>query len=176
MTQFLANIMELTRLESGQILPRLAPVSATEVIEAALARVPGAGFAPVIVPETPPLVMADAALLEQALVNVLDNAVKYAPPSAHPMVRVVRSGQRVVIAVADEGVGISADDLPHVFDSFYRARRGDRVAPGTGLGLAIARGLVEAMGGSVAAQSPRPDVAADGAPGTVITISVPAAP
>ena len=56
-------------------------------------------------------------------------------------------GEGASLSVADEGVGIAADDLPHVFDSFFRARRGDRVAPGTGLGLAIARGMVEAMGG-----------------------------
>jgi len=72
-------------------------------------------------------------------------------------------------------VGIPAEDLPHVFDSFYRARRGDRVAPGTGLGLAIARGLTEAMGGTIEAASPRPDLPRDGSPGTAVTLRLPAA-
>ncbi|MEJ1976808.1 MAG: ATP-binding protein [Acetobacteraceae bacterium] len=72
-------------------------------------------------------------------------------------------------------IGIGEADLPHVFDSFYRARHGDRVLPGTGLGLAIARGMVEAMGGTIHATSPRPDAPAEGSPGTVITICLPAA-
>ena len=176
MTRFLANIMDLTRLESGQVSPRLAAFDLGPVIEAAVGRVPDGLLIGVALPEPPPRVLADAALLEQALVNVLDNAVRYAPPGSHAVVRVAVAGGQVAIAVADEGIGIPAADLPHVFDSFYRASRGDRVAPGTGLGLAIARGLVEAMGGSVSAVSPRPDLARDGAPGTVITLRVPAAP
>ncbi|HEY0418138.1 MAG TPA: ATP-binding protein, partial [Acetobacteraceae bacterium] len=139
-------------------------------------RVPGAAFFGVVVPTPPPRVLADAALLEQALVNLLDNAVKYAPAGSRAAVGVEARGSAVEIAVTDEGVGIPPEDLPHVFDSFYRARRGDRVSPGTGLGLAIARGLVEAMGGTIRATSPRPDAPALGAPGTVVTLRLPAAP
>ena len=175
MTRFLANIMDLTRLESGQVRPRLAAVPLGEIIEAAIARVSGASFVPIGLPDPAPRVMADAALLEQAVVNVLDNAVKYAPPGSLPSIRVTQAGGEVAIAIADEGSGIPADDMPHIFDSFTRATRGDRVVPGTGLGLAIARGLVEAMGGTIGAQSPRPDVPADSAPGTIVTLRLPAA-
>jgi two-component system sensor histidine kinase KdpD len=120
-------------------------------------------------------VLADPALLEQIFVNILDNAVKYAPEGSRLAIAARRSAGNVVISIADEGVGIAAADLPHIFDSFFRATRGDRVAPGTGLGLAIAKAFAEAMGGSIRAQSPRLDLPADGAPGTVITVEIPAA-
>ena len=176
MTRFLANIMDLTRLESGQVSPRLEAVDTAEAVEAAIARVPGAAHFAVSTPAAPPPVLADAALLEQVLVNLLENAVKYAPAGSHAAVRVTEDAGTVRIAVADEGVGIAAADLPHVFDSFRRATRGDAVAPGTGLGLAIARGLVEAMGGRIDAVSPRPDVPRDASPGTVVTLQLPRAP
>jgi two-component system sensor histidine kinase KdpD len=178
MTRFLSNIMEMTRLESGEILPRRVRVPLGPVIEAALARVDEAGgmnLFPVNLPPGLPDVATDPALLEQVLVNVLENAIKYSPQSAP-----VRIGAEVVdgmveLGIADEGQGIAAEDLPHVFDSFYRARREDRALPGTGLGLAIARGLVEAMGGRIVALSPRPDAPRDGAPGTLVLIRLPVA-
>jgi two-component system sensor histidine kinase KdpD len=122
-----------------------------------------------------PAARADAALLEQVLVNVLDNAHRYAPAGSLVRVSARASLGRITMEVADEGVGIPAADLPHVFDSFYRTRRGDRVAPGTGLGLAIARGLMSAMGGTIEAISPRPDAARDGSPGTLIQMTIGAA-
>ena len=175
MTRFLANIMDLTRLESGQVLPRLEPTDVAAVIEAAVARVPDAAYVGTVLPDPLPHALADAALLEQVLVNLLDNALKYSPAGSHPAVRVAVEGVMLVIAIADSGVGIAPADLPHVFDSFYRAHRGDRVTPGTGLGLAIARGMVEAMGGSIAALSPRPDLPRDGLPGTIVTLRIPVA-
>jgi two-component system sensor histidine kinase KdpD len=114
-------------------------------------------------------------LLEQILVNILDNAVKYAPEGSRIAISARRSGEKVTVSIADEGVGIPSADLPHIFDSFFRATRGDRVAPGTGLGLAIAKAFTEAMGGEIRAQSPRLDLPADGAPGTVILLELPAA-
>ncbi len=177
MTRFLANITELTRLESGQIKPRAEIVSLPAVVEAAIARVPGAAQATVSVsPEAEGRrALADPALLEQVLVNVLDNSAKYSPQWSHIAVRITAPVPgELLVEIADEGVGVPAADLPHLFDSFFRSTRGDRVAPGTGLGLAIARGLVDAMGGRIVAQSPRPDVPRDAAPGTLVSISLPA--
>jgi two-component system sensor histidine kinase KdpD len=137
--------------------------------------VPGTTHVGADIPPDLPRAAADAALLEQVLVNLLDNAVKYSPPGGIISVSGRMFGDRVALSVSDEGIGIPPDELPYVFDSFYRARRQDRVGPGTGLGLAIARGLMEAMGGTIEAQSPRPDVPADGAPGTMITLTLPVA-
>jgi len=175
MHRFLANITDMMRLESGQIVPRLAPVQLNEIVEAAIARLEGGLLITVNIPPDVPPVLADPVLLEQVLVNVLDNALKYSPTNGLVSVAASREGNEVVIRVSDEGVGIPPEDLPHIFDSFYRASRGDRVPPGTGLGLAIARGFTEAMGGRISAMSPRPDALPGGFPGTVITISLPAA-
>jgi len=173
MVRFLANITDLTRLETGQIKPRLASVPLAEVVEAAGAPLAGAPFLAVHMSQPEPVALADPALLEQVLVNLLENAAKYAPEGSLIQVRGSVEGREVRLSVADEGVGIPTRDLPHVFDSFFRATRGDRVAPGTGLGLAIARGMVEAMEGRIEAQSPRPDLPADGHPGTVVTLWLP---
>jgi len=173
MVRFLANITDLTRLETGQINPRLVPVPLGEAVEAAAARLAGAPFLAVHMAQPEPVALVDPALLEQVLVNVLENAVKYAPEGSLIQVRGSVDGHEARLSVADEGIGIPANDLPHVFDSFFRASRGDRVAPGTGLGLAIARGMVEAMGGRIEAQSPRPDLPVDGHPGTVVTLRLP---
>ncbi|MGI4953119.1 MAG: sensor histidine kinase, partial [Janthinobacterium lividum] len=176
MARFLTNITELTRVETGQIDPNLAAVPLTEAVESALSQLPGGPLVSVAVTEPELAALADPVLLEGILVNLLENAVKYAPDGSLIQVRGSREGGMVVLAVADEGVGIPAQDLPHVFDSFYRARHGDRVAAGTGLGLAIVQGLVRAMHGTIEAQSPRPDLPRDGAPGTVITLRLPVAP
>jgi two-component system sensor histidine kinase KdpD len=172
MARFLANITDLTRLETGEIHPRLAPIPVAQIAEAAITRLAdplhvATDIAPNIV------VQADAALLEQSLFNVLDNAVKYAPGGSTVRIHASAHRAEVAISVTDEGVGIPPDDILNVFDSFFRVRRGDRTAPGTGLGLAIARGLVEAMGGRIEAQSPSPQAHRHGFPGTVITIHLP---
>ena len=177
MTRFLANITDLTRLESGQISPRLASVPLAEIVDAAASRLAGAPHLGIRMPEPPPIVIADPALLEQVLVNVLENAVKYGPAGSLVRLDASRVGTEIAIEVSDEGVGIPPEHLQHVFDSFYRAAQGDRAAAGTGLGLglAIANGMVQAMGGTITAQSPRSDAPADGAPGTRIIIRLPAA-
>ncbi|MDD2705599.1 MAG: ATP-binding protein, partial [Acidocella sp.] len=175
MTKFLANIMDMARVEGGGITARRERVRLGELIEAAIARVSGAMYTGVNIAPDASHVLADPALLEQVMVNLLDNAVKYAPQGSHINITTTRDDTKVRITVADEGVGIPSGELDAVFDSFFRASRGDRVAPGTGLGLAIAKAFTEAMGGSIAAQSPRLDLPADGLPGTIITLELPAA-
>ncbi len=105
-------------------------------------------------------------LLVQALVNVLDNALKYAPPGSPIDVGAGVVGGEVEIVVADQGPGIPSDDLEKVFEKFYRVERGDR-GSGTGLGLAICRGIVEAHGGSV-----RAEIAAQGGARIVLRLPI----
>ena len=100
-----------------------------------------------------PLVWGDPARVEQILVNLLSNALRHTP-TGKVTVRAEVKGDFVWIAVADTGVGISAEDLPHVFERFWRADRSrDRTSGGSGIGLAICRRLVELQGGQITAQS-----------------------
>ncbi len=101
--------------------------------------------------------------------NVLDNAAKYAPAGSTIRLGAAADKSRVVLTVRDEGPGIPPDDLPHIFDKFYRAKAADRRAAGTGLGLAVARGFVEAFGGTLDAAN-RTDRT-----GAVLTFTLPAA-
>jgi two-component system sensor histidine kinase KdpD len=162
-------------VETGEISAKRQRVRISDVVEAAVARVTGAMYAGVNIAADAEYAAADPALLEQVIVNILDNAVKYSPEGGRIAISAARRGTAVDLKIADEGVGIPADDLAHVFDSFFRATRGDRIAPGTGLGLAIAKAFTEAMGGKIRAQSPRIDLPADGLPGTVIAVELPAA-
>lgn len=175
MTKFLTNIMEMARVDTGETTAKHERLHLADIIEAAISRVSGAMYAGVHIADSAAYVLADPTLLEQVLVNVLDNAVKYSPEGGRISVTAQRDGPKVILNVADEGIGIPPDELNAVFDSFFRATRGDRVAPGTGLGLAIAKAFTEAMGGNIRAQSPRLDLPADGLPGTSITIELQAA-
>ena len=106
-------------------------------------------------------------LLEQVLLNLLENAAKYAPPGTTVAVQGWREIDAVYLQVTDEGEGIPPPDLELIFDKFYRAQKGDRVRAGTGLGLAISRGFVDAMQGSISAAN-RADRS-----GAVFTIRLP---
>jgi two-component system, OmpR family, sensor histidine kinase KdpD len=116
-------------------------------------------------------IIADPILMEQVIVNILDNSAKYAPGGSAIRVVAQVDGREAVLSFADSGPGIPAGAHERVFDMFYRAGDGDRQRAGTGLGLAICKGLVEAQGGTIRAES----VNADGT-GTRIVIRMPLAP
>ncbi len=103
------------------------------------------------VPDDLPPVPADEARLERVLLNLLSNAQKYSAPET-PIYLRVRQGSELTVAVIDQGLGIHPDDLPHLFERFYRARS-ERRAEGIGLGLYITRLLVEAHGGQIEVES-----------------------
>jgi two-component system sensor histidine kinase KdpD len=155
--RFVKNLMQMTRLESGALVPRLAWADVGDLIatalDAAQRRMQKHTIA-VDAAERLPLLHIDFVLMETVMVNVLENAAKYSPPETTIQIVARRAGDEVMIDVTDQGRGISVEDLGAVFDKFYRAKQRDRIVPGTGLGLAICKGIVEAHGGSIEALSP----------------------
>ena len=103
------------------------------------------------IPDGLPFAEADPLLLEQALVNILDNAVKYSPQGSQIALKARVVNDRIAITIEDEGPGVPISELPHIFDKFYRVRKADRKVAGTGLGLSVARGFVESFGGTLSA-------------------------
>ena len=154
LNRFIANLLDMTKLESGAIVPNAALHDVGEIIGSALRRaskiLSGHHVSLDLVPDLP-MVAIDAVLFEQVLFNLLDNAAKYAPADSTIELRSRRDGPWVVLEVRDEGDGIPPEEAEHVFDKFYRVQKGDQVRPGTGLGLAISRGFVEAMHGRLTA-------------------------
>ena len=95
-----------------------------------------------------PLIYADAALLEHVVLNLLDNAVKYSVKGSEIEIQTCLDDSEVIVMVKDRGLGVTAKDLPHLFDKFYRARQTEKIS-GTGLGLAICKGIVDAHRGRI---------------------------
>ncbi len=172
LNRFIANLLDMTRIESGALEPNFAWHYAGDIVGSALrraAKVMADHRTEVDLPPDLPMLKVDPVLFEQVLFNLLDNAAKYAPPETTIRIQGWRDNGWVVIQLMDEGPGVPAADLERVFDTFYRVRKSDQVRAGTGLGLSICRGFVEGMGGTIAAGN-RTD-----RPGAVFTIRMPAA-
>jgi two-component system sensor histidine kinase KdpD len=168
--RFVGNLLDMSRLEAGALGVKSQWTDVGEVVDIALKRLARRLAGHRVVRELPsdlPFAKADPLLLEQALVNLLDNAAKYAPPDSTITIHAQVDSQKIILTIADEGPGIPAAELPHIFDKFYRARKGDLGAAGTGLGLSVARGFVEAFGGTLNAAN-REDPG-----GAVFTLTMP---
>jgi two-component system sensor histidine kinase KdpD len=157
LNRLVSNILDLSRIEAGglvaqhsafpledlvpDVLERLAPVLGTRPIEV---RIP-AGLPPVDV---------DEVFIDQVLTNLLENAARYAGPTATLRISAHQLGPgRIGLTIEDSGPGVPADALTHLFEKFYRVPvRGEGARRGTGLGLAVVRGLVETMGGTINAR------------------------
>jgi two-component system sensor histidine kinase KdpD len=170
--RFVGNLLDMSRLEAGALGAKPEALDLFELVDTATKRLSRRLALHKIVADLPtnlPQVRADPLLLEQAIVNLLDNAAKYSPPGSTIRVSALLSGDRVILNVTDEGIGIALEALPHIFEKFYRAKASDSRVAGTGLGLAVARGFVEAFGGKLDASN-RADRS-----GAVLTISLPVA-
>jgi two-component system, OmpR family, sensor histidine kinase KdpD len=170
LNRFIANLLDMTRLESGAIVPNAALHDVGEIVGSALrrsAKILARHKISLELAADLPMLQLDAVLFEQVLFNLLDNAAKYSRADTTISIRGMREKSQVILQIADEGEGIPPGELESVFDKFYRVQKGDHVRPGTGLGLAISRGFVEAMHGRMSAAN-RSDRA-----GAVLTICLP---
>ncbi len=172
MDRVVANLLDSARLESGMVHLKLDWCDLEDVIGTALRRLREAvrnrdiKFA---ASSTVPMLRADSVLLEQVLINLLDNALKYSPSSSSIEINLVTEADKIIISVADRGLGIPLDELPHIFDKFYRIRLPAYRVDGTGLGLSICKGIIEAHGGEIWAEN-RPGG------GAIMKFSLPASP
>jgi two-component system, OmpR family, sensor histidine kinase KdpD len=170
LNRFIANLLDMTKLESGAITPNIALHDLGEIVGSALrraSRILSNHKVELELASDLPMLELDAVLFEQVLFNLLDNAAKYAPANTTIRIQGWRGAGTVSLRVIDEGSGIPPGDLEHIFDKFYRAQKTDQVRAGTGLGLAISRGFVEAMHGTIIAAN-RSDRS-----GAMFTISLP---
>jgi two-component system phosphate regulon sensor histidine kinase PhoR len=161
MTQMVQELLELSRIESGQVPLRLNASTVQQFVQPAVDRLlTQAGRAgvqlTVDIPAGLPRVAVDAERMQQVMMNLLHNAIKFTPPHGRvtvaARVRKGGGGEQVIVSISDTGVGIPAADLPRIFERFYKADR-SRSGGGTGLGLAIAKHTVQAHGGQIWAES-----------------------
>jgi two-component system sensor histidine kinase KdpD len=171
LNRYVGDLLDMTRLEGGALVTRREWVDIRDVLRAAVDRIQRRLEGRKVDRDFPPklsMVMADPTLLEQALVNILENAIAYSPDKTRVEVAAYEDRNNVVISIEDEGRGIPTTELERVFERFRRMDEATDRGKGAGLGLAISKGFVEAMGGRIAAASPIHD-----GRGTRILISLP---
>jgi two-component system sensor histidine kinase KdpD len=157
LNRYVGDLLDMTRLEGGGLNVRRDWLDARDVLRAAIERVRrrlGRRQVAHDFPEQLSMIRADASLLEQALVNILENAVAYSPDGTTIEVAAYEDRGNVVLSIEDEGRGIPTRELQRVFERFRRMEEATDRGKGAGLGLAISKGFVEAMGGRIAAASP----------------------
>ncbi|NEC50885.1 sensor histidine kinase KdpD [Actinospica acidiphila] len=165
--QLVGNLLDMSRLQTGSVTPVLRETDLDEVVPMALGGVPEDSVE-LDIPETLPMVHVDKGLLERAVANVVENAVKHSPPGQKVMVSASALGDRVEVRVVDRGPGVPDEAKERIFEAFQRYGDSPR-GVGVGLGLAVARGFTEAVRGTVHAED---------TPGGGLTmvLSVPMAP
>ena len=172
LVQMVEELLELSRIESGEVPFDQQPVEMGNVLAEAVERLrpqaerEGLNLTLDVSPDLPPVV-GDAERLGRVAVNLLQNAIKFTPAGGSIRVSVALAGGDVTVKVSDTGTGIAPEDLPRVFERFYKADR-SRGSIGTGLGLAVVRHTVEAHGGTASAES-------EPGRGSTFSFSIPAA-
>ena len=154
MERMIQDVLEHSRRQAGHAEQRLAPLDLVPLVMRSLEQnLLPAERARIEVETVVSLsIVGDALSMERVIVNLVTNACKYSVPSSPVVIRVFRSDRDAVISVADQGVGLDADDLPHLFEKHFRAKTAG-TTEGTGLGLFASRQIVEAHGGRIWAES-----------------------
>ena len=159
--EMVRNLLAITRIDAGALELRRDWIDLREIVDrvTSAARRRGARQRiEIALPSDLPLVRADATLVEQVIGNVIGNAIVHTPPETRVQVDALVGQQEIVLRVTDDGPGIPAQALPQIFDKFVKADTTQADGGhGTGLGLTIAKGIMEAHGGSIAAESPHAD-------------------
>jgi len=159
LSKLIDDLLDLSKIESGKMKMSFLPVKLSAVVQRCMAVLDNPARAKSIavtcvVPPDLPLVMADEARLSQVLLNLMDNAIKYSGEKASVEVSASVSDRFVRVDVKDTGIGIPEEDLPRIFERFYRVDKArSRELGGTGLGLSIVKHIVQAHGGRVWVQS-----------------------
>lgn len=159
LNKFVNNLMQMTRVESGAMVPRLQLADVDDLIGTCLdnaQRRLEKYNVYVDVAERLPLVNIDFVLMETVLTNLLENACKYSPEESTISVLAYQEDGHVILDIKDQGQGIPSEDLGAVFDKFFRVKARDSKVAGTGLGLAICKGILEGHNGSIEALSDGP--------------------
>lgn len=154
---FIGRLFDLTRIRAGRLHPVIEPTDLADIVEPALRRCHSLlerHDLRVELAQHLPMVMVDEVLLQQALVNVLENAAKYAAPGSPILVGAFAAARYVELFVRDSGRGMTPEQSRQAFDHFYRATSRAEEPGGSGLGLTISRAFIEACGGSILADSP----------------------
>ena len=157
LNSLVGNLLDMSRLEAGTLTPRREWHVLDELVEGAIRRVElllaGRPLHVLLAPDLPPI-SVDGVQLQQVLVNLLDNAIKFSPPESPIRLTAALEGDFLEVRVSNTGEGVPPHELDRIFDRFYRVQSGRSSGPpGTGLGLAICKGIVEAHGGFISAQS-----------------------
>jgi signal transduction histidine kinase/DNA-binding NarL/FixJ family response regulator len=158
LARMVEDLLEVSRVTSGRITLNRTPLDLREVVERAVEAVRASGRLDeheLVLRCDRVVIEADAARMEQVVTNLLVNAVKYTDPGGHISIAVEADGEQAVITVADDGMGISPELLPRLFEVFVQGRQNlDRARGGLGLGLTLVKKLAELQGGEVEASSP----------------------
>jgi two-component system sensor histidine kinase KdpD len=156
LNRLVGNLLDMSRIESGALQPAREWEDLSDIVGGVLARMRPQLQGRAVHADLPadlPLVWVNAGLIDQVLTNLLENVLKYTPaPTPVALIANVH-GDAVWMHIIDQGPGIAADALPHIFDKFFRVVGPEQHADGTGLGLAICKGIVEAHGGQIWAQN-----------------------
>ena len=158
MNRIVSDLLTLVNIDSGGMTLNLTEISLNALLDEQVKRLlPLArenGIEINLEMKDELSISGDRLKLQQVIYNVIDNAIKYTPRGGEVETLLTRSGKKAVVRIADTGIGIPAEDLPHIFDRFYRVDKArSRATGGTGLGLSIVKQIVQQHGGTISATS-----------------------